>query len=112
MSIMHRCGACCFEEFSSTTPSQCGKPHGGEWWTKRRGTNSLGMIDPEKCGQDTDGWDARGLPLVGTSGDRGVALDVFDRAQTRTGGTQNIGDRLVTLQIDIMAVVVFDFCAA
>ena len=49
---------------------------------------------------EADGVDPADLPLVHASGNRGVALDVFNRQHARTGGADDVADGVVTLEID------------
>src|SRR5699024_5201455 len=111
MCIMHRCGAGCFEELATPTTGQGGESDGSKRRTEGRGANFLGIVDPQDRSHDADGWHTGGLALVSTGRDRSVTFDVFHRAHARAGGAQHIGDRLVTLQINVVVVVMFDFSA-
>src|SRR5699024_5167322 len=94
-----------FKEFAATASCQGGETDRGEWGSEGRRPNFRQIFYTQDVGHDTDGWDTGGFPLVSARGDRGVAFDVFHRGHAGTGGTQDVGDRLVALQVNEVVVV-------
>ena len=81
-----------------------GRPVGGGPDLPRSGAARGTARAVERRGDHADGVHRRGLALVVGGADGGVALDVLDAAHPGAGGPEDVGDGLVTLQVDEVAV--------
>ena len=86
-------------EDTAVPSGEGGEPDRGVRGPERRGAQ-VGDIGTERLGDDAGRDHAGGLALVVRGADGGVALDVLDRPQPGTGGTQDVGDGRVALEVD------------
>ena len=101
--IVHGGHAFGIEEAAAAAAGQCRERHRSVGRAERGGAHVLDR-HAEQFRGDARRDDARRLALIVRGADRGVALDVFDRADAGTDGADEVGHRRVALDVDELPV--------
>ena len=88
------------EELALASSGQCREGYGGKRCAEGRVPDCAEIRLPQHRRNGTDGVDRARLALIATRRDRGVALDVLDRAHARVHRPLHVGHGLVALKVD------------